>query len=106
MLGYGGKVLVVAQYEGLKDGSIVSSRLSTNCQRQPGNSSEDLGLQGVSVCMAACPETVLSKLQTQSCIRDSLLSSCVFPSVHHAVQRCLSTLPKPLEELTSDATEC
>ncbi|KAI9531047.1 hypothetical protein NQZ68_000541 [Dissostichus eleginoides] len=67
---------------------------------------EDLGLQGVSVCLTACPETVLSKLQTQGCIRDSLLSSCVFPSVHHAVQRCLSTLPKPLEELTSDATEC
>ncbi|XP_034001034.1 prestin-like [Trematomus bernacchii] len=67
---------------------------------------EDLGLQGISVCLAACPETVLSKLQTQGCIRDSLLSSCVFPSVHHAVQRCLSTLPKPLEELTSDATEC
>ncbi|KAK1898752.1 Prestin [Dissostichus eleginoides] len=54
----------------------------------------------------AFSETVLSKLQTQGCIRDSLLSSCVFPSVHHAVQRCLSTLPKPLEELTSDATEC
>ncbi|KAJ4934256.1 hypothetical protein JOQ06_007056, partial [Pogonophryne albipinna] len=54
----------------------------------------------------AFSETVLSKLQTQGSIRDSLLSSCVFPSVHHAVQRCLSTLPKPLEELTSDATEC
>ncbi|KAK5863275.1 hypothetical protein PBY51_000317 [Eleginops maclovinus] len=66
----------------------------------------DFELHGVSVCLAACPEMVLSKLQTQGCIPDSLLSSCVFPSVHHAVQRCLSILPKPLEELTSDATEC
>eukprot|EP00064_Thunnus_orientalis_P017255 superscaffoldBa00003618_g17335 len=58
---------------------------------------ESLGVQGVSTFLAACPERVLSQLQTQGCIPDSLPSSCLFPSVHHAVQRCLSTLPRPLE---------
>ncbi|XP_070765885.1 solute carrier family 26 member 6 [Enoplosus armatus] len=58
---------------------------------------EDLKVQGVSVLLAACPERVLSQLQTQGCIPDSVPSSCLFPLVHHAVQRCLSTLPRPLE---------
>lgn len=40
---------------------------------------------------------VLSQLQTQGCIPDSLPSSCLFPSVHHAVQRYLNTMPRPLE---------
>ncbi|XP_054464391.1 solute carrier family 26 member 6 [Anoplopoma fimbria] len=67
--------------------------------------SEDLEVQGVSVFLAACPERILSQLQTQSCKTDSLPASCVFPSVHHAVQRCLSILPRPLEEIP-DASEC
>ncbi|XP_049436073.1 solute carrier family 26 member 6-like [Epinephelus fuscoguttatus] len=67
---------------------------------------EDLEVQGVSVFLAACPERVLSQLQTQGCIPDSLPSSCLFPSVHHAVQRCLSILPKPLEEISPYTSEC
>ncbi|TDH10818.1 hypothetical protein EPR50_G00079020 [Perca flavescens] len=67
---------------------------------------EDLEVQGVSVFLAACPERVLSQLQTQDCTADSLPSSCLFPSVHHAVQRCLSTLPRPLQEINPDASEC
>ncbi|XP_031701274.1 prestin isoform X1 [Anarrhichthys ocellatus] len=67
---------------------------------------EDLEVQGVGVFLAACPERILSQLQTQSCRTDSLSTSCLFPSVHHAVQRCLSTLPRPLEEINPDASEC
>ncbi|XP_049922095.1 prestin isoform X1 [Epinephelus moara] len=67
---------------------------------------EDLEVQGVSVFLAACPERVLSQLQTQGCIPDSLPSSCLFPSVHHAVQRCLSIQPKPLEEISPYTSEC
>nr|XP_033484637.1 prestin [Epinephelus lanceolatus] len=67
---------------------------------------EDLEVQGVSVFLAACPERVLSQLQTQGCIPNSLPSSCLFPSVHHAVQRCLSILPKPLEEISPYTSEC
>ena len=43
------------------------------------------------------PERVLSQLQTQGCIPDSLPSSCVFPSVHHAVQNWLSTTSTSVE---------
>ncbi|KAM9350555.1 solute carrier family 26 member 6 [Symphorus nematophorus] len=67
---------------------------------------EDLEIQGVGVFLAAGSERVLSQLQTQGCIADTLPSSCVFPSVHHAVQRCLRTLPRPLEEINPDASEC
>ncbi|XP_051280440.1 solute carrier family 26 member 6-like isoform X4 [Dicentrarchus labrax] len=67
---------------------------------------EDLEVQGVCVFLAACPERVLSMLQTHSHIPDRLPSSCLFPSVHHAVQRWLKTLHKPLEEITPDASEC
>ncbi|KAM7412294.1 hypothetical protein PAMA_021987 [Pampus argenteus] len=67
---------------------------------------ENLRVQGVSMFLAACPERVLSQLQTPGCIPDILTSSCLFPSVHHAVQRCLSTLPRPLEEVNPDASEC
>ncbi|KAM4563682.1 solute carrier family 26 member 6 [Odontesthes bonariensis] len=58
---------------------------------------ENLDTQGVSVFLAACTEEVLSQLQTQGCIPHSLPSSCLFPSVHHAVEHCLSTLPTSLE---------
>ncbi|XP_041802712.1 solute carrier family 26 member 6 [Chelmon rostratus] len=67
---------------------------------------EDLEVQGVSVFLAACPERVLSQLQMQGCIADSLPSSCLFPLVHHAVQRCLRILPRPLEEINPDASQC
>ncbi|XP_068997691.1 solute carrier family 26 member 6 [Embiotoca jacksoni] len=66
---------------------------------------EDLDVLGISVFLAACPEGVLSQLQTQGCIPDSLPSSCLFPSVHHAIQHCLTILPRTLEEINSDASE-
>ncbi|CAG6021188.1 unnamed protein product [Menidia menidia] len=53
---------------------------------------EDLDKQRVSVFVAACTERVLSQLQTQGCVPDSLPSSHLFPLVHHAVEHCLSTL--------------
>uniref|UniRef100_UPI003AB087B3 solute carrier family 26 member 6 n=1 Tax=Centroberyx gerrardi TaxID=166262 RepID=UPI003AB087B3 len=67
---------------------------------------EDLEVQDVSVFLAACPERVLSQLQTQGFIPDGLPRSRLFPSVHHAVQRCLSSLPAPLQEINPDASEC
>ncbi|GLD55383.1 solute carrier family 26 member 6-like isoform X1, partial [Lates japonicus] len=66
----------------------------------------NLEVQGIRVYLAASPERVISQLQTQGCIPDSLPSSCLFPSVHHAVQRYLSTLPRPLEEINSNTSEC
>ncbi|XP_076734422.1 prestin isoform X3 [Maylandia zebra] len=67
---------------------------------------EVLDIQGVGVFLAACPEKVLSQLQTQGCIPDSLPRSCLFPSVHHAVQHCLTILPRSLEEINSDTSIC
>ncbi|XP_062419659.1 solute carrier family 26 member 6-like [Pungitius pungitius] len=67
---------------------------------------EDLDVQGVGVFLAACPERILSQLQPRGCNADSLSTLCLFPSVHHAVQHWLSTLPRPLEEIKPDATEC
>ncbi|XP_071331325.1 solute carrier family 26 member 6 isoform X2 [Trachinotus anak] len=67
---------------------------------------DDFEVQGVGVFLAACTDRVLSQLQTQGCIPDSLPRSCLFPSVHHAVQRYLSTLPRSLEEINSDPREC
>lgn len=66
---------------------------------------DDLEVQGVSVFLAACPETVINQLQAQGCRADSLLCPCFFPSVHHAVQRCLETLNNPLKENNPDASE-
>ncbi|KAM9342474.1 solute carrier family 26 member 6 [Pholidichthys leucotaenia] len=64
-----------------------------------GKAVQDLNIQGVSICLAACPENILSQLQAQGFIPDSLPISFLFPSVHHAVQHCLSTLPRALEFL-------
>ncbi|XP_029993862.1 solute carrier family 26 member 6 [Sphaeramia orbicularis] len=63
---------------------------------------KDLEAQGVRVLMAACSERLLFQLRTSG----GLTSSCPFPSVHHAVQHCVHILPRPLEELNSDASEC
>ncbi|XP_023275760.1 solute carrier family 26 member 6-like [Seriola lalandi dorsalis] len=67
---------------------------------------DDFEVQGVGVFLAACTERVLSQLQTQDCVPDILPRSRLFPSVHHAVQRHLSTSPRPLEEIISDPSEC
>ncbi|XP_061592717.1 solute carrier family 26 member 6 isoform X2 [Cololabis saira] len=66
---------------------------------------EDLDLQGVGVFLAACTERVLSRLQTQGWKQNSLPSFGVFPSVHHAVQHCLSTMSTSVEEISLDASE-
>lgn len=67
---------------------------------------EELDVQAVRVFLASCPERVSSQFQTQGLIPDLLSSSCLFPSVHHAVQHCLSILPTALQEINSDAREC
>ncbi|XP_022059025.1 prestin isoform X5 [Acanthochromis polyacanthus] len=67
---------------------------------------EDLDVQAVRVFLASCPERVFFQLQTQGLIPDLLSSSCLFPSVHHAVQHCLSVLPTALQEINLDACEC
>ncbi|XP_041654926.1 solute carrier family 26 member 6 isoform X2 [Cheilinus undulatus] len=67
---------------------------------------EDLEVQGVSVFLAACPDKVSSQLQSQGCIPDVLPGSRIFPSVHHAVQRCHSILPTHLEEINIDTSQC
>ncbi|XP_063319700.1 prestin-like [Pelmatolapia mariae] len=67
---------------------------------------EVLDIQGVGVFLAACPEKVLSQLQTQGCIPDSLPRSCLFPSVHHAIQHCLTILPRSLEEINLGTSVC
>ncbi|XP_029911043.1 solute carrier family 26 member 6 [Myripristis murdjan] len=67
---------------------------------------EDLEVHGVTVFLAGCPERVLQQLQTQGCIPDVLPRSCLFPSVHHAVQHCLSDLSGSVEEIRPDVSEC
>lgn len=49
------------------------------------------------VCVCVWTERVLSQLQDQGCVPDHLSSSRLLPSIHHAVQRCLSSSPQPLE---------
>lgn len=78
-----------------------SSAMTTLCKVV-----EDLDVQGVRVLLAACPVGVLSQLQTQGCIPDILPSSRLFPSVHHAVQHGIYTLPKHLEEVSLATSEC
>ncbi|XP_053705531.1 solute carrier family 26 member 6 isoform X1 [Synchiropus splendidus] len=60
---------------------------------------ENLEVQAVGVFLAACSERVISQLQTQGFIPDLLSRSQLFPSVHHAVQRCRSLLLQPLQEV-------
>ncbi|XP_056130306.1 solute carrier family 26 member 6 [Lampris incognitus] len=67
---------------------------------------EELEVQGVGVFLAACPERVSSQLQAQGCIPDTLPRSGLFPTVHHAVQHCLSTIPCAMEESDPGMSEC
>ncbi|XP_074537134.1 prestin [Halichoeres trimaculatus] len=67
---------------------------------------EDLEVQGVCVFLAACQERILSQLQTQGSVSDLLPNPRLFPSIHHAIQRCLSILPRPLEEINSNTSQC
>ncbi|XP_051913321.1 solute carrier family 26 member 6-like isoform X2 [Hippocampus zosterae] len=64
---------------------------------------ENLEAQSLRVFLASCPESLLAQLRYQGCIPNSLPGSSIFPSVHHAVRRCVSSLPVPLEEFTCDA---
>ncbi|KAM6977740.1 solute carrier family 26 member 6 [Aplochiton taeniatus] len=63
---------------------------------------QELEEQGVCVYLAGCPDRVLSQLQRQGFMPDILPRSCVFPSVHHAVQHCLSTLPRSIQRVNAD----
>ncbi|XP_019718586.1 prestin isoform X3 [Hippocampus comes] len=65
---------------------------------------ENLEARSLRVFLASCPESLLAQLRYQGCIPNSLPGSSIFPSVHHAVRRCVSSLPVLLEELTADAT--
>ncbi|KAG7226965.1 hypothetical protein INR49_022279 [Caranx melampygus] len=67
---------------------------------------DDFEVQGVGVFLVACTERVLSQLQDQGCVPDHLSSSRLHPSIHHAVQRCLSSYPRPLEEIHLNQSEC
>ncbi|XP_057685943.1 solute carrier family 26 member 6 isoform X3 [Corythoichthys intestinalis] len=62
---------------------------------------ENFEAQNLRVFLASCPENLLSQLRYQGCIPKSLPSSSIFPSIHHAVHRCVSMMPVLLEELTS-----
>ncbi|XP_061121606.1 solute carrier family 26 member 6-like [Syngnathus typhle] len=64
---------------------------------------ENFEAWSIRVFLASCPESLLSQLRYHGCIPNSLPSSCIFPSVHHAVHRCISALPVILEEITTDA---
>ncbi|XP_064779362.1 solute carrier family 26 member 6-like isoform X1 [Oncorhynchus masou masou] len=54
---------------------------------------EEMEEQGVSVFLAACPDRLVIKLQAQGFIPNTLSRSCLFPSVHHAVQHCQISPP-------------
>ncbi|XP_061636552.1 prestin-like isoform X2 [Phyllopteryx taeniolatus] len=62
---------------------------------------ENFEAQSLRVFLASCPESLLSQLRYQGCIPNILPSSSVFPSVHHAVHQCISTVPVLLEEFSS-----
>nr|XP_046199369.1 solute carrier family 26 member 6 isoform X7 [Oncorhynchus gorbuscha] len=54
---------------------------------------EEMEEQGVSVFLAACPDRLVIKLQAQGFVPNTLSRSCLFPSVHHAVQHCQISPP-------------
>ncbi|XP_063065746.1 prestin [Engraulis encrasicolus] len=51
--------------------------------------------QAVPVLLAACPDGLLSQLQSQGLVSTCVSRSPLFPSVHHAVQHCQHTLLLP-----------
>ncbi|XP_077580458.1 prestin isoform X1 [Stigmatopora nigra] len=62
---------------------------------------ENFEAQNLCVFLASCPESLLCQLRYQGCIPKSLPSTSIFPSIHNAVNRCVSTMPVLLEELNS-----
>ncbi|XP_014001797.1 solute carrier family 26 member 6 isoform X1 [Salmo salar] len=65
---------------------------------------EELKEQGVSVFLAACPDRLVIKLQAQGFVPNTLPRSCLFPSVHHAVQHC--QISPPLADHNIELSEC
>nr|XP_061802764.1 prestin-like [Nerophis lumbriciformis] len=63
---------------------------------------ENFEAQNLRVFLASCPENLLSQLRYQGCIPKSLPSSSIFPSIHHAVHRCVSMMPVLLECLEEE----
>ncbi|XP_055748770.1 solute carrier family 26 member 6 isoform X3 [Salvelinus fontinalis] len=61
---------------------------------------EELKEQGVSVFLAACPDRLVIKLQAQGFVPNTLPRSCLFPSVHHAVQHCQISPPLAVNMFT------
>ncbi|XP_041954802.1 solute carrier family 26 member 6 isoform X2 [Alosa sapidissima] len=53
---------------------------------------KECGNQGIWVLLAACPDGLLTQLQTQGLVPVCVSCSSLFPSVHHAVQHCHHTL--------------
>ncbi|XP_071227475.1 solute carrier family 26 member 6 isoform X2 [Salvelinus alpinus] len=64
----------------------------------------ELKEQGVSVFLAACPDRLVIKLQAQGFVPNTLPRSCLFPSVHHAVQHC--QISPPLADHNTELSEC
>ncbi|KAM9431545.1 solute carrier family 26 member 6 isoform 1-T3 [Salvelinus alpinus] len=60
----------------------------------------ELKEQGVSVFLAACPDRLVIKLQAQGFVPNTLPRSCLFPSVHHAVQHCQISPPLAVNMFT------
>ncbi|XP_066555360.1 prestin-like [Amia ocellicauda] len=56
---------------------------------------QDFSERGVCVCLAACQPLLVNQLQSQGFLQEVLPKSRLFPSVHHAVQHCLSSCPAP-----------
>ncbi|XP_031649869.1 solute carrier family 26 member 6 isoform X2 [Oncorhynchus kisutch] len=65
---------------------------------------EEMEEQGVSVFLAACPDRLVIKLQAQGFVPNTLSRSCLFPSVHHAVQHC--QISPPMADHNTELSEC
>ncbi|XP_029519954.1 solute carrier family 26 member 6-like isoform X2 [Oncorhynchus nerka] len=65
---------------------------------------EEMEEQGVSVFLAACPDRLVIKLQAQGFIPNTLSRSCLFPSVHYAVQHC--QISPPMADHNTELSEC